>query len=287
MHPIILELFGPVKIHSYGLMLALAFLTAVWLAQRDAKRKDFDPDAVGDMAIWLLISGVLGARLMFVILNPSLFSLGKPFDILKIWEGGLVFYGGVIAAIPVAIFLLKKRGIEVWDFGDLVIPYLALGHGIGRVGCFFNGCCFGKPSSLPWAVSFPRLVDETGALVGSPVYEHQLYYCNPPLITADAARSLPVHPTQLYSAVALAVICCLLLLLWKRRLFKGQVFWSYLVIYSVFRFGIEFLRDDTPQMLWGLKISQLVGIPMFLTGCVAILVGFVRSRPQDETQEEA
>ena len=286
MHPIILRLFGPVKIHSYGLMLALAFLTAVWLAQRDAKRKGFDPDAVGDMAIWLLISGVLGARLMFVILNPALFSLSKPFDFLKIWEGGLVFYGGVIAAIPVAIFLLKKRGIEVWDFGDLVIPYLALAHGIGRVGCFFNGCCFGKPSSLPWAVSFPRLVDETGALVGSPVYEHQLYYCNPPLITADAARSLPVHPTQLYSAVALALICCILLFLWKRRLFKGQIFWSYLVIYSVFRFGIEFLRDDTPQMLWGLKISQLVGIPMFLTGCVAIVVGFVRSRSQDKTQEE-
>ena len=111
MHPIILRLFGPVKIHSDGLMLALAFLTAVWLAQRDAKRKGIDPDTVGDMAIWLLIAGVLGARLMFVILNPSLFSVRRPFELLKIWEGGLVFYGGVIAAIPVAIFILKKKGV--------------------------------------------------------------------------------------------------------------------------------------------------------------------------------
>jgi phosphatidylglycerol:prolipoprotein diacylglycerol transferase len=260
-------------------MLALAFLTAVWLAQRDAKRKGIDPDTVGDMAIWLLISGVLGARLMFVILNPSLFSITRPFDLLKIWEGGLVFYGGVIAAIPVAIFILKKKGVQVWDFGDLVMPYLALAHGIGRVGCFLNGCCFGKPSNLPWALSFPKLVDETGVVVGSPVYEHQLYYCEPPLITADAARSLPVHPTQLYSALGLAIICGLLLLLWKKRSFKGQIFWSYLLLYSVFRFGIEFLRDDTPQILWGLKISQLVGIPMFLTACVALLVGFVRNRP--------
>ncbi len=285
MHPIILRLFGPVKIHSYGLMLALAFLTAVWLAQRDAKRKGIDPDTVGDMAIWLLIAGVLGARLMFVILNPSLFSIRRPFELLKIWEGGLVFYGGVIAAIPVAIFILKKRGVEVWDFGDLVMPYLALAHGIGRVGCFLNGCCFGKPSSLPWAVSFPKLVDETGAVVGSPVYQHQLYDCNPPLIKADAARSLPVHPTQLYSALGLAIICCLLLLLWKKRSFKGQIFWSYLLLYSAFRFGIEFLRDDTPQMLWGLKISQLVGIPMFLTACVALVVGFVRNRPRDEAAD--
>ena len=133
MHPIILRLFGPVKIHSYGLMLALAFLTAVWLAQRDAKRKGFDPDAVGDMAIWLLISGVLGARLMFVILNPALFSLSKPFDFLKIWEGGLVFYGGVIAAIPVAIFLLKKSHYVVVFRVDGFEVFIDNGH--SQYGC--------------------------------------------------------------------------------------------------------------------------------------------------------
>ena len=88
MHPIIVKLFGPIKIHSYGLMLALAFLTAIWLTQRAAKRKEIDPEVVGDVAIWLLVSGVLGARLMFVMLNPSLFSLRHPLSILKIWEGG-------------------------------------------------------------------------------------------------------------------------------------------------------------------------------------------------------
>ena len=284
MHPIIVKLFGPIKIHSYGLMLALAFLTAIWLAQRDAKRKGIDPDTVGDVAIWLLISGVLGARLMFVALNPSLFLLSQPLSILKIWEGGLVFYGGIIVAVPVGIFILRRRQVDVWHFADVAVPYVALAHAIGRIGCFLNGCCFGRPSGVPWAVSFPKLLDETGAIVGSPVYEHQLYYCDPPLISADAARSLPVHPTQLYSALGLAIISCLLLLLWRRRMFTGQIFWSYVLVYSAFRFCIEILRGDSlqnPQILWGLTISQIIGAVLFVIASVILARGLALHRARN------
>lgn len=278
MHPIIVKLFGPIKIHSYGLMLALAFLTAIWLTQRAAKRKEIDPEVVGDVAIWLLVSGVLGARLMFVMLNPSLFSLRHPLSILKIWEGGLVFYGGVLAALLVGVFILRRKQVDVWHFADVAAPYIAFAHAIGRIGCFLNGCCFGKPSDVPWAVSFPKFVDETGAIVGSPVYEHQLYFCDPPLITANAARSLPVHPTQLYSALGLTIIGCLLLLLWKRRLFRGQIFWSYVLLYSVFRFCVEIFRGDNPEILWGLTISQIVGIFLFLIATVILVRGLMVSR---------
>jgi phosphatidylglycerol:prolipoprotein diacylglycerol transferase len=285
MHPIIVRVAGPIKIHSYGLMLALAFLTAIWLTQRAAKRKGIDPDIVGDVAIWLLVSGVLGARLMFVILNPSLFSLRDPLGVFKIWEGGLVFYGGVLAAVPVGAFLLRRKQVDVWHFADVAAPYIAFAHAIGRIGCFLNGCCFGKPSDVPWAVTFPKFVDETGAIVGSPVYEHQLYFCDPPLITANAARSLPVHPTQLYSALGLTIIGCLLLFLWKRRMFRGQIFWSYVLLYAVFRFFVEIFRADNPEILWGLTISQVVGIFLFLSAAVILVCGLIVSRAREEHVE--
>ncbi len=278
MHPVILKLFGPLKIHSYGLMLAIAFLTAVTLAQRAARRKDVDPDTIADVGLWLLISGVLGARVMFMILNPSLFPLNHPLNFLKIWEGGLVFYGGVLAALPVGVFVLRKKKVDVWHFADVLAPYMALAHGIGRIGCFLNGCCYGKPSNVPWAISFPRFVDETGFVTGSPVYEHQLYYCNPPLIGADAMRSLPVHPTQVYATLALFTISLLLLLLWKRRVFKGQIFWSYLLLYSLFRFGVEFLRADNAPVLFGLTISQVIGVPVFLFASAILIRGTMLAR---------
>jgi phosphatidylglycerol:prolipoprotein diacylglycerol transferase len=266
-------------------MLALAFLTAIWLTQRAAKRKGIDPDIVGDVAIWLLVSGVLGARLMFVLLNPSLFSLKDPLSILKIWEGGLVFYGGIIAAIPAGVLILRSKHVEAWQFADVAAPYIAFGHAIGRIGCFLNGCCFGKPSDVPWAVSFPKFVDETGAIIGSPVFEHQLYFCDPPLITADAARSLPVHPTQLYSSFGLAIMGCLLLLLWKRRIFKGQIFWSYVLLYSVFRFCVEIFRGDNPHILWELTISQIVSIFLFPIAAAILVRGFLLNRPRTEAAE--
>jgi len=275
MHPVIVKLIGPLKIHSYGLMLAIAFLVAVTLAQRAARRKGMDPDTVADLGLWLLISGVLGARVMFMILNPSLFPISRPLNLLKIWEGGLVFYGGVIAALPVGVCVLRKKKVDVWHFADVVAPYMALAHGIGRIGCFLNGCCYGKPSNLPWAVSFPKFVDETGFVTGSPVYVDQLDHN---LITGDAARSLPVHPTQVYSTVALFAISALLLLLWKRRAFKGQIFWSYLLLYSVFRFGVEFLRADNAPVLFGLTISQLIGVPVFLFACAVLIRGTVVAR---------
>jgi len=280
MHPVILKLVGPISIRSYGLMLALAFLTAIVLAQRDAKRKGIDPNIVSDVAVWLLISGVLGARLMFVILNPSLFPLSQPLNILKTWQGGLVFYGGIIAAVPVGILVLRRRRVDVWQFADVVAPYIALAHAIGRIGCFLNGCCFGKPTHVPWAVSFPRFVDAQGNLLetGS-AYAHQLY-SDPPLIPPDATRSLPVHPTQLYCALGLVIICSLLLALWKRRTFKGQIFWSYLLMYSALRFGIEFFRGDNPGLLFGLTISQIVGIPLFLLAFGVLVGGLALSSVQ-------
>jgi phosphatidylglycerol:prolipoprotein diacylglycerol transferase len=256
-------------------MLAVAFLTGVTLAQRAVKRKGIDPDTIADVGLWLLISGVLGARIMFMILNPRLFPISQPINFLKIWEGGLVFYGGVIAALPVGVLVLRRKKADVWHLADVLAPFMALAHGIGRIGCFLNGCCYGKPSNVPWAISFPKFVDETGLVTGSPVY---LYQLDRSLITADAARSLPVHPTQIYAVLGLFAISAILLLLWKRRAFKGQIFWSYLVLYSLFRFGNEFLRADNAPVLFGLTISQLIGVPVLLLGSAVLIRGTLVSR---------
>ena len=144
--------------------------------------------------------------------------LRNPLDIFKIWKGGLVFYGGVIFAIPVAVWYAKKKGLDIWSIADIFAPSLAIGHAIGRLGCFSAGCCYGKHADdLPWAVTF--LNPESLARIG-----------------------IPLHPTQLYESAGEFINFLILITLRKRQAFKGQLFWAYLLIYSVIRFTVEILQ---------------------------------------------
>ncbi|KPK42385.1 MAG: hypothetical protein AMJ78_02725 [Omnitrophica WOR_2 bacterium SM23_29] len=229
MYPILFKI-GPISIHSYGVMLAIAFLVATFLAKRRAITAGIDGNIILDLAIYLITSGILGARLLYVFLNLGYYK-ENPLEIIMIWRGGLVWYGGFILAIFLAIWFLKAKKLPILKTGDLIIPYVALGQAIGRIGCFLNGCCYGKPTSLPLGVTFDPAL-------GS------------------------VHPTQLYESAAMFLI---FLILKGRMPGDGKTIFLYLISYSIFRFFNEFLRGDVPQVLVGLTVSQIISIVVLLT----------------------
>lgn len=232
MYPVLFNI-GPVSVYSYGVMLALAFLVVAFLARRRAFALGGNGDAILDLCIWLIVSGVIGGRLLFILLNLDYYG-EKPLDALKLWQGGLVWYGGLIAAIAASIIFLSAKKMPVLKTGDLMMPYVALGQSIGRIGCFLNGCCYGKATALPIGVTF-------------------------------SAAQGPVHPTQLYESAAMLIV---FLILRKRVPGNGRTLFLYLMMYSVIRFLIEFLRGDNPAVLMGLTISQLISVVIFMTAAI-------------------
>ncbi len=232
MYPVLVRI-GPINIYSYGVMLALGFLVAIFLARRRAISLGMDGDAIIDLGIWLIISGILGARLLYVILNLNYYK-EVPLESVMIWRGGLVWYGGLISAVLVAMGFLRKRKMPILKTGDLMLPYVALGQAIGRIGCFLNGCCYGKPTSLVFGVSF-------------------------------TAAQAPVHPTQLYESAAMFL---LYLALRKIKPGDGKTILLYLLFYSTFRFFNEFLRGDNPIALAGLTVSQLISVIVFIIAII-------------------
>jgi phosphatidylglycerol:prolipoprotein diacylglycerol transferase len=227
-------------VHSYGLAIAVGFAVGVVLAAREARRAGLDPGAMLDLLFWILVSGVLGSRLAFVALHAGDYlrlcrqgGLSGCLAPLELWEGGLVYYGGALAATgAVALFARRHR----WRFGtvaDVLAPALALGHAVGRVGCFFAGCCFGKPwraglAFPPGSVAFDDLAS-SGA------------------ITPDASATPPLHPTQLYEAAGELLIFFLLLRTRRRQRFAGATALLYAAAYAGLRFAVEIFRGDAAR----------------------------------------
>ncbi len=240
MHPILFKL-GPLTIYSYGVMVALGFIVALTLAGREAGRSGkIEPAKILDLGFYLLLSGIIGARITYVLLNIKEY-LSNPLEIFMLSHGGLIFYGGFVCSILTAAFFLKKWKISFWRAADLLSPYLALGHSIGRIGCFLNGCCYGKDTSLPLGMKFPEL-------------------------------SGPVHPTQLYSSLALLFIFLVLRFLQPRFTREGRLFLLYICLYSGFRFLIEFLRGDNPACFFSLTFSQVLSAILFFAALAIFLV---------------
>lgn len=233
MHQILFKC-GPFQIYSYGLMLALAFFTATLLAARRAPSAGLKSSDIMDMCLWLMISGLAGARFLFILLNLDYYR-ENPIESLMLWRGGLVWYGGLITAFVTAVIFLRIKRISSLKTTDLMAPYVALGQAIGRIGCFLNGCCYGKPTSLPIGVVF-----ET--------------------------TKIAVHPTQLYESAAMMI---LFLVLVRRPAGQGRTFFLYLMMYSVIRFFIEFLRGDNPSVLLWFTVSQVISIAVFITASAA------------------
>jgi phosphatidylglycerol:prolipoprotein diacylglycerol transferase len=265
MHRYLLKL-GPFTVYSYGAMLALAFVFGTVLAAFRAQRFGVDKNKVIDLIFYILVSSLLGARLMFVALNWSYYAEHLP-ESFQIWEGGLVFYGGLILAFTASVWFIKKNHLPLGKVLDVLAPSVALGIAIGRIGCFLNGCCWGKVS-LKWGIGFPFKNNP-------PAYSEQVYGG---LIPRDALCSLPVIPTQLYESLACLAIFVLLLWLDRVRRFDGFLFWIFILFYSVFRFFIEYLRYYEPNFIFGsFTVSQIISVFLFVCALTILAEG---NKPQ-------
>ncbi len=260
MHRIIVTL-GPFTVYSYGLMLALAFIIGTYLAHKRAKAAGIRPDKVIDLIFYILVFSLIGARLFFVLVNFAYYK-SHLLDALKVWEGGLVFYGGLIFGFAAAAWFLKKHKISFWKTLDILSPSLALGIVLGRVGCFLNGCCYGKLARA-WGVCFPGAENP-------PAFSQQAL---DGLIPPTAAYSLAVIPTQVYDALVNLVIFCLLLFIEKRKRSDGFLFLVFILLYSINRFIIEGFRYyEQNFMVFGIvTISQLISIVLALGAVIMLL----------------
>jgi len=240
MHPDLFSI-GPITIHTYGVMVAIGFLLGIGLALRQARKEGIPPEKISDLSFYLLLAAIIGSRIFYILLNPGPY-IKNPVAILKIWEGGLVFYGGLIFAVITGVIYIKRHNLSLWQIADIFAPSIAVGHAIGRLGCFFAGCCHGRPADLPWAITFTD--------------PHSL-----------APLGIALHPTQLYEAGGEFINFLILLLLRKRQTFRGEVFWSYVILYSILRFFVEFFRGDAARgmLTQELSVAQAISIVMFFT----------------------
>jgi phosphatidylglycerol:prolipoprotein diacylglycerol transferase len=248
--------FGPVTIHTYGAFLALGAGLGLWLLTRLAPANGLDPDRAMTLAVCVLVAGVIGSRAVFVILEWESFA-NAPGRLIRFWEGGLVFYGGVAAGVPTALFLIKRWKLPALPLLDCLAPALALGQFFGRLGCFSAGCCYGLPWEGWCAVTF-----------------------NSPLTLA--ARGIPLHPSQIYHAAELLFVLAVLLLLWRRRVFHGQIFFTYGLLHGVFRVIIEQFRGDyrgEPLIAW-VTPTAAFALAFALVSAVALVYLYKKHKSQ-------
>jgi phosphatidylglycerol:prolipoprotein diacylglycerol transferase len=238
------EIFHLSFLYSYGVLVALAFLAALWLAGRLAKQAGLNADSVTNLGIYCVLAAMAGAKIMMVIVERR--SLAEIFSFDTLRAGG-VFYGGLIGALVVAFWYMRKTGLPALKTADVFAPAIALGHGIGRLGCFAAGCCWGVECDRPWAVTFTNPVAKD--LVGVPL-------------------NVPLHPTQLYEAFAEFAIFAFLYWLVRRPHKTGSIIAMYLALYSAARFTVEFFRHHEQGNLWGgpLDTSQWISLVLMSMG---------------------
>ncbi len=259
MYPKILDL-GPLTIHTYGLLLALAFIAGIWLASRNAAKAGLNPDSIWNLGLIVIFSALVGAKLLLFISDFSYYSENprEIFSLATLRSSG-VYYGGLLLALVASGWYLHRAKLPGWKVADITAPGIALGQSIGRLGCLSAGCCFGKPTQLPWGITFtdPYSYENVGV----------------PL-------NVPLHPTQLYESLGTFIL--FLYLMWRLRKthFTGQIIVEYLVLYAGLRFFIEFFRDDDRGfVLHGLlSTSQLIGIVTILISAVAFVLLRRKSR---------
>jgi phosphatidylglycerol:prolipoprotein diacylglycerol transferase len=253
------ELFsiGGLVIRGYGLMMALGFILGLvsWVRVGRGSGRDFT--YCSDLLFWVMVSGIAGARAVYVLFEWDYYRK-YPWLILRIDQGGLVFYGGFLfSALALMVFARRHRE-SLMSLLDFVITSVPLAHAFGRVGCFLNGCCFGRPHASPLGVRFPA---------GSPVAWYQMEIG---LIPREAAATLPVHPVQLYEAALNVLLYGVVVWHYRRSRREGSTTALYLLAYAVIRFATETFRGDDRLRWQGLSVSQHVSIGLFLMGVMVL-----------------
>jgi phosphatidylglycerol:prolipoprotein diacylglycerol transferase len=255
---------GGFKVFGYGAMLVLAFVGSTWMATSRARREKLDPNVILDMAFWIFLAGLVGARLFYCVQYWGR-GIDSLLDVVQYWKGGIVYYGGILGGVFAFFAYRRINPFPLRPVMDVMAPAIAVGTLFGRLGCFLNGCCYGDRCDLPWAVSFPA---------PSPPWEYQV---KQQWIDASALHALPVHPTQIYSAIDALVLLVLLLAYYPLRRRDGEVLGVLMLAYPVTRFLIEFLRNDEGVFFAGLTISQNISVALFLGGLA--YWGWLSTRP--------
>jgi len=270
MHDILFRVSGSFAIHSYGLMAMIGFLAALLVARWRARRARLAPDEITDLAIWALLAGIAGSRIAYILLpeNRNYFFCTSRADwsfwnFFKIWQGGLVFYGGLIGALVVTLLLLRARKLKTLPVLDVLAPSLALGHAFGRIGCYLHGCCYGMP------------VHE-GAWYGCAFPANSVSYDPHALIPIPPGT--PLWPTQLVSSLDLFCIFIILSLFFRHKRRSGEVVALYLILYSVERFIVEFFRGDT-HLPGQMSQAQWISVGIFIAGA-ALMTWLKTSAPE-------
>ena len=256
MYPKLLELpwkvpyFGTITIYTYGVLLAAAYLLGLQLALTRAKSRGLDSTRVMDLGIYIIISALLGAKLLLLVTDFQTFR-NNPAELFNLLREGGVFYGGLIVAVLVALWYIRRVGLPLWTTCDVFAPGIALGHVVGRFGCLFAGCCFGKPTNVPWAITFTN----------------QFAHDN-----VGTTLNTPLHPTQLYEAGAELLILVFLLATEKSgRKFAGRTFWLYMLLYAISRYIIEFYRGDERGTVGPFSTSQFISLLLAPLAVVMLL----------------
>ena len=219
---------GGFSLPTYGALVAIAFLVALWMTSRFAKQRGLNSEKVVNLGVYCALVGMLGAKLLMIAMDPIYRQHPAEIFTRETLQSAGIFYGGFIAALVFAFLYMQAQKMPVLGTADLFAPGVALGHGIGRLGCFSAGCCWGKPTSLPWAVTFTSKDTTTGVPLG-----------------------IPLHPTQLYEAFAEGIICLILIGQLRRGHRTGQVIGMYLLLYGMVRFAVEFLREHDESNPFG------------------------------------
>jgi phosphatidylglycerol:prolipoprotein diacylglycerol transferase len=257
-NPLYPELFriGSFPINTYGVFLALAFLGAIMVAVRLGARDGLPRERIYDLSLWMLLAGLIGSKILMFWVEPEYREHPLQLLSLDFLRSGGVFYGGLLGAVFAGYFLMKRYKLPWWKTADACAPGIALGNFFGRQGCFAAGCCWGKPTTLPWGVQFTELGHR---ITGVPIDVH-------------------LHPVQLYESFAMLIVFFFLIWLHRHKRFSGQVILAYALIYSVVRFAVEFVRDDPRgdllglTTLTGLSTSQMISLLVGISALIALVV---------------
>ena len=254
MYPEIIRI-GSFPINTYGVFLAIAFLCAILIAVRLARRDGLPAEKIYDLSLWMLLAGLVGSKILMLFTEPDYRDNPALFLSLDFLRSGGVWYGGLLGAVLAGYFLMKRYKLPWWKTADACAPGIAIGNFFGRQGCFAAGCCWGKPTSMPWGVKFTEAGHQ---ITGVPIDAH-------------------LHPTQLYESFGMLLVFLFLLWLHKRKRFDGQVILAYALLYSAIRFAIEFVRDDPRgdvfglTSLTGLSTSQLISLVIGIWALILLI----------------
>lgn len=257
MHPILFSI-GSFNLYTYGLFVALGFITAIQVSKITGKKLGVSQETITDIFFIILVSSLTGARALYVLINFQEYRNNLS-GIFQVWNGGLVFFGGFLGAAAALLVYFSRKKLDKWQMADIIAPGLALGHAVGRIGCLFAGCCYGRSCDLPFAIRFSD--------------PHSL-----------APIDVLLHPTQVYSMISNLVIFAVLIWMSKRKKFNGMIFLSYMMIYSVFRSIIEFFRGDLRGhfIFEFLSLSQGIGIIVFISALILYVTLYRKSLSQSK-----